>query len=50
MFKNATFLPFYFADNQLFINSETLVIKSYKLIISEIIILSDFNKGNNLFK
>jgi hypothetical protein len=24
MFKNATFLPFYFADNQLFINSETL--------------------------
>jgi len=25
MLKNATFLPFYFADNQLFINSETLV-------------------------
>ena len=25
MFKNATFLSFYFADNQLFINSETLV-------------------------
>ena len=25
MFKNATFLPFYFADNQLFSNSETLV-------------------------
>ena len=27
MFKNATFLSFYFADNQLFSNSETLVIK-----------------------
>ena len=26
MFKNATFLSFYFADNQLFSNSETLVI------------------------
>jgi hypothetical protein len=26
MLKNATFLPFYFADNQLFSNSETLVI------------------------
>ena len=25
MFKNATFLSFYFADNQLFSNSETLV-------------------------
>jgi type I restriction enzyme S subunit len=25
MLKNATFLPFYFADNQLFSNSETLV-------------------------
>ena len=24
MFKNATFLSFYFADNQLFSNSETL--------------------------
>jgi hypothetical protein len=28
MFKNATFLPFYFADNQLFSNSETLVFNS----------------------
>ena len=28
MFKNATFLLFYFADNQLFTNSETLVINS----------------------
>jgi hypothetical protein len=26
MLKNATFLPFYFADNQLFSNSETLLI------------------------
>jgi hypothetical protein len=26
MLKNATFLPFYFADNQLFSNSETLVV------------------------
>ena len=26
MFKNATYLSFYFADNQLFSNSETLVI------------------------
>jgi hypothetical protein len=26
MFKNATFLSFYFADNQLLSNSETLVI------------------------
>ena len=25
MFKNATYLSFYFADNQLFSNSETLV-------------------------
>jgi len=25
MLKNATFLSFYFADNQLFSNSETLV-------------------------
>jgi hypothetical protein len=25
MLKNATFLPFYFADNHLFSNSETLV-------------------------
>ena len=25
MFKNATFLSFYFADNQLFSNSEALV-------------------------
>ena len=30
MFKNATFLSFYFADNQLFSNSETLVnLKKY---------------------
>gem|GEM_PF-6737988 len=28
MFKNATFLSFYFADNQLFSNSETLVYNS----------------------
>ena len=28
MFKNATFLSFYFADNQLFSNSETLVNKT----------------------
>ena len=27
MFKNATYLSFYFADNQLFSNSETLVNK-----------------------
>ena len=28
MFKNATYLSFYFADNQLFSNSETLDIKN----------------------
>jgi hypothetical protein len=32
MFKNATFLPFYIADNQLFSNSETLV----KLCVSSL--------------
>jgi hypothetical protein len=30
MLKNATFLPFYFADNQLFSNSETLVMNLNK--------------------
>lgn len=29
MFENATFLSIYFADNQLFSNSETLVIKKH---------------------
>jgi hypothetical protein len=36
MFKNATFLSFYFADNQLFSNSETLVINTKEPNINEI--------------
>jgi len=40
MFKNATFLSFYFADNQLFSNSETLV--SYSIPHQKIIIGAEF--------
>jgi hypothetical protein len=36
MFKNATFLSFYLADNQLFSNSETLVIISISMEVQEI--------------
>jgi hypothetical protein len=53
MFKNATFLPFYFADNQLFSNSETLV--SYNIsdtrvnrLLSEILYDSLINTGADL--
>jgi hypothetical protein len=42
MFKNATFLLFYFVDNQLFSNSETLVTESKTL--------SDLKKIENEMK
>jgi len=35
MLKNATFLSFYFADNQLFSNSETLVNKSKVYFVND---------------
>jgi hypothetical protein len=40
----------YLEEYFMVIISDIQVIKPYKIIISEIIILSDFNKGNNLFK
>jgi hypothetical protein len=48
MFKNATFLSFYFADNQLFSNSETLV--PYKETI--VILFKSYiaRRSNELFR
>ena len=60
MFKNATFLSFYFADNQLFSNSETLVIlyclrekKQNTILTGKIILVTEETSSENdskLFK
>jgi hypothetical protein len=51
MLKNATFLPFYFADNQLFSNSETLVnfIKNNNISLDELHIKIDKRYFERLF-
>ena len=50
MFKNATFLSFYFADNQLFSNSETLVnYKKYQCLPFHINSKHKINKANEIY-
>ena len=54
MFKNATFLPFYFADNQLFSNSETLVnyilkaihLSLYMVLVWLLLVKKNFKKSS----